>query len=244
MNPGHVSCKGKSRANASVNQTNPTYRPSSGNKVLAERNQAVVPVGAWVEGGQDFPEHPSVLASLTEELQAEKKKENEESLRRFQDEVRHRVAHQAQASKKRQQPQKTYKKVQFERSILPQFRDSTQQLSADNKLTPSSPLRELDISSLHVEVQGLHGSGGGDHKAVEPKSQQPSKGVRQVRHRLAACRMIPDGEMISALPGGKWNSCPAQDKPVSCMPEAEQEVEVEEGEILEMKKRKRGMIFL
>lgn len=30
------------------------------NKVLAERNQAVVAVGAWVESGQDFVEHPSV----------------------------------------------------------------------------------------------------------------------------------------------------------------------------------------
>lgn len=29
-------------------------------RVLAERNQAVVAVGAWVEGGQDFVEHPAV----------------------------------------------------------------------------------------------------------------------------------------------------------------------------------------
>lgn len=28
--------------------------------MLAERNQAVVAVGAWVEDGQDFLEHPSV----------------------------------------------------------------------------------------------------------------------------------------------------------------------------------------
>lgn len=44
------------------------------------------------------------LALLTDEVQAEKRRENEESLRRFQDEVRHRVA---QVSKKRQQLQKT-----------------------------------------------------------------------------------------------------------------------------------------
>lgn len=42
---------------------------------------------------------------LTDELQAERRRENEESLRRFQDEVRHRVA---QVSKKRQQIQKTH----------------------------------------------------------------------------------------------------------------------------------------
>uniref|UniRef100_A0A3Q3DMG2 Uncharacterized protein n=1 Tax=Hippocampus comes TaxID=109280 RepID=A0A3Q3DMG2_HIPCM len=31
-------------------------------KVLAERNQAVVAVGAWVEDGQEFEEHPCVSA--------------------------------------------------------------------------------------------------------------------------------------------------------------------------------------
>ncbi|XP_019720948.1 coiled-coil domain-containing protein 15-like [Hippocampus comes] len=61
-------------------------------KVLAERNQAVVAVGAWVEDGQEFEEHPCDLASYTDELQAEKQRENEESLRRFQAQVRRRVA--------------------------------------------------------------------------------------------------------------------------------------------------------
>ncbi|XP_061659928.1 coiled-coil domain-containing protein 15 isoform X2 [Syngnathoides biaculeatus] len=61
-------------------------------KVLAERNQAVVAVGAWVEDGQEFEEDPCDVASFTDELQAEKQRENEESLRRFQAQVRHRVA--------------------------------------------------------------------------------------------------------------------------------------------------------
>lgn len=34
--------------------------PLKASKVLAERNQAVVAVGAWVEDGQDFLEHPAV----------------------------------------------------------------------------------------------------------------------------------------------------------------------------------------
>ena len=37
-----------------------SMKPRGANKVLAERNQAVVAVGAWVEGGEDIPEHPSV----------------------------------------------------------------------------------------------------------------------------------------------------------------------------------------
>lgn len=66
-----------------------------GNKVLAGRSQAVVAVGAWVEGGRELREHPSAQASLTEELQEEHGKKNEESLRHFQEDVRKRVAQQA-----------------------------------------------------------------------------------------------------------------------------------------------------
>nr|XP_057943725.1 coiled-coil domain-containing protein 15 [Doryrhamphus excisus] len=62
------------------------------NQVMAERNQAVVAVGAWVEDGKEFEEHPCDVAYFTDELQAEKMREREEKLRRFQAKVRHRVA--------------------------------------------------------------------------------------------------------------------------------------------------------
>ncbi|XP_074528766.1 uncharacterized protein ccdc15 [Halichoeres trimaculatus] len=94
----------KNKGQASVNQSKEHPAPRA-SKVLAERNQAVVAVGAWVEGGQDFQEHPTALALLTEEIQAEKRRSNEESLRRFQDEVRHRVVQRAQVYKKRELPQ-------------------------------------------------------------------------------------------------------------------------------------------
>ena len=45
------------------------------------------------------------MALLTEKIQAEKRREDEGSLRQFQYEVRHRVAQQAQVSKKRLQLQ-------------------------------------------------------------------------------------------------------------------------------------------
>lgn len=34
--------------------------------------------------------------------------------------------------------------------------------------------------------------------------------MKQVRLRLAACRMIPHGEMTSDLPGGEWNISPTR----------------------------------
>lgn len=39
---------------------------------------------------------------------------------------------------------------------------------------------------------------------------QSSEGMRQVRLRLAACRMSPHGEITSDLPGGEWNISPTR----------------------------------
>lgn len=56
-----------SRAIASKNGQNEApvgrmkeHRAFRASRVLAERNQAVVAVGAWVESGEDFVEHPAV----------------------------------------------------------------------------------------------------------------------------------------------------------------------------------------
>lgn len=51
---------GRSGTKASASRSEQRHRAAGGNKVLAERNQAVVAVGAWVEGGQEFLQHPSV----------------------------------------------------------------------------------------------------------------------------------------------------------------------------------------
>ncbi|KAM8834697.1 uncharacterized protein ccdc15 isoform 2-T3 [Synchiropus picturatus] len=62
-------------------------------KVLAQRSQdSVAAVGAWVEGGEYFQNHPSVVASYVDQSQRETRRVKAENLRRFQDEVRHRVS--------------------------------------------------------------------------------------------------------------------------------------------------------
>ncbi|KAM9728957.1 uncharacterized protein ccdc15 [Menidia menidia] len=147
------------------------HRGSRTSVVLAERNQAVVAVGAWVEDGEDFLEHPFNLALQTEELQAEKRRENEESLRRFQEEVRHRVAQRAQFCKNRQ-------------------------------VTPASRTPHFQVRT-HREPVG------------EKQLLKSSEGTRQVRLRLAACRLIQQEESASDLPGGRWKISAARHKPES-----------------------------
>ncbi|XP_029374717.1 coiled-coil domain-containing protein 15 [Echeneis naucrates] len=174
-------------------------RGPGANKVLAERNQAVVAVGAWVENGADFSEHPSALASLTEELQAERRRDNEESLRRFQDEVRHRVAQRTQIFKKRQQPQ-----VKPDR--IPQQRYYQPVLAGEKATFEGATVRQV----------------------IEGNSHECSEGMRQVRLRLAACQMTPHGEVMTNLPGGKWNISPTSQKVTSHRLRAEQDMEEED----------------
>uniref|UniRef100_A0A3Q1FKX5 Coiled-coil domain containing 15 n=1 Tax=Acanthochromis polyacanthus TaxID=80966 RepID=A0A3Q1FKX5_9TELE len=179
---------GRTKALVGRRQEHRAFRAS--NKVLAERNPAVVAVGAWVEGGQHFLEHPTALALLTEELQAEKRRENEESLRRFQDEVRHRVAQRARVVKKRQQPLTDPVVTPDSSSPQQHYQAWTHRVSAGETL-----------KSARAAAQ---------NRVRERSSQEPSGGMRQVRLRLAACQMIPREETTSELPGGRWNVSPAR----------------------------------
>ncbi|XP_055082300.1 coiled-coil domain-containing protein 15 [Periophthalmus magnuspinnatus] len=69
-------------------------RVALGSRILAHRNQAAVAVGAWVESGAELWKHPAAQASLTEELQEERRKRSEQNLLVFQENVRVRVAQQ------------------------------------------------------------------------------------------------------------------------------------------------------
>ncbi|XP_017275324.1 coiled-coil domain-containing protein 15 [Kryptolebias marmoratus] len=171
-----------SAARGSEAKAGPTkeHRASRTSRVLAERNQAVVAVGAWVEDGQDFSEHPSDLALLTEELQAEKRRENEESLRRFQDDVRRRLARQARVGEERWQPR------------------------THPKLTPDRRIPHYQVWTHRVSL--------GEDAAAQQRRSSPQsvEAMRQVRLRLAACRLIPQDEPSSELPGGRWNVSPSR----------------------------------
>uniref|UniRef100_A0A8C4F5X9 Coiled-coil domain-containing protein 15 n=2 Tax=Dicentrarchus labrax TaxID=13489 RepID=A0A8C4F5X9_DICLA len=76
----------------------------------------------------------------------------------------------------------------------------------------------------------MSAGGAAQQRATESSFQESSGGMRQVRLRLAACRMIPHGEMTSDLPGGEWNVSPSRHKSRSHVLRAEQEEEEEEEE--------------
>lgn len=180
-----------------------------------------MPVGAWVESGQDDDSedhHPAIRASITEELYEERSRQKDESLRRFQVEVRRRVAQQAQIRKKRQL-QKSCETVEHEGRVLQQSSDAAQCLTPRKNLFPSSPHGELAICSPNahwVRARSLETSDREYSAQLADQHEHPlSQVMRKVRHRLAACQTVSDGEVISDLPGGLWKVSPTRDKPVS-----------------------------
>ncbi|XP_040039192.2 coiled-coil domain-containing protein 15 [Gasterosteus aculeatus] len=207
MSAGRFLTSKSCRCKVSVNRGKEHPAPRGANRVLAGRNPAVVAVGAWVEAGQDFVQHPSALALLTEEIQAEKRREAEESLQRFQDEVRHRVAQQAQDRKKRLQRQTDSEVKPHGRVLQQQHQVWTRRVSAGERL--------------------MSAGGAAQQRVTDRSSQQSKGGMRQVRLRLAACRIIPHGEMTSELSGGEWNISPTRHTGTRVL-RAEQEVEEQE----------------
>uniref|UniRef100_W5KJ32 Coiled-coil domain containing 15 n=1 Tax=Astyanax mexicanus TaxID=7994 RepID=W5KJ32_ASTMX len=172
-------------------------------RVLAERNPPVVPVGAWVETGAERQEHPAVRARITEEIHEEERREKEESLQRFQEAVRRRVSQQARL-RNQQQLQRSYETAERECRMVQQSSNAAQHVPARINLFPSWPQGELAICSPNSRLA----------RAQEPEAlstdnsnqytHQLRKAMKQVRHRLAACQTVREGEELSEFPGGIW----------------------------------------
>ncbi|KAF5899840.1 coiled-coil domain-containing protein 15, partial [Clarias magur] len=198
-------------------------------RVLAERNPAVVAVGAWVETGEEEQEHPAVRALLTEELLEETRRVKEESLRQFQDAVRRRVSEQTRIRK--QQLEKF--SAESECRVFQKSNDTTRHLTLLHKSQlPSWPQGELSKSSQSarwVMAQELKVAGSDDDD--NPHRHQISKMMKQVRHRLAAYQTIREGEDFSELPGGVWKASSTNDKIVRRTREDDEDrLEEEEGQ--------------
>ncbi|XP_060769337.1 coiled-coil domain-containing protein 15 isoform X2 [Neoarius graeffei] len=203
-----------------------TRRKQREMRVLAERNLAVVPVGAWVETGEEEQEHPAVRALLTEELLEETRRLKEENLRQFQDAVRRRVSEQARM-RKQQQLQKSYKTAEREYRVTQKSSDYAEHLTPRKSQFPSWPQGELGICNQNarwVMAQELNVASSDDANQYR---HQLSKIMKQVRHRLAACQTVQESKDLSELPGGIWKVSSTRDKTVRRIMEDDNDEEVE-----------------
>ncbi|XP_027690977.1 coiled-coil domain-containing protein 15 isoform X2 [Vombatus ursinus] len=186
--------------------------------VLAERNEAVAPVGAWVECAPQCSEEApaSVSASQLEEELKEQQRLKEEALKRFQEQVKNRVNQQMRLRKK-QQLQKSYEAAEKESTVAMKSSDSAPHLtpkSSKNIYQSSwkSAIRSTGPSLLPTQTLGDTEEEEKDENGTfQQQALALSQTVKQARQQLAS-RKTADGEKPLGLSEDSTESNPPQEK--------------------------------
>ncbi|XP_068936392.1 coiled-coil domain-containing protein 15 isoform X2 [Petaurus breviceps papuanus] len=186
--------------------------------VLAERNEAVAPVGAWVEcaspRGEEAP--ASVSASHLEEELKEQQRLKEEALKRFQDQVKNRVNQQVRLRKK-QQLQKSCEAAEKESTVAMQSSDSAPHLTPKSsksiyQSSLKSAIRSTGPSLLPTQTLGDTEEEEKDENGTfQQQALALSQTVKQARQQLAS-RKTTDGEKPLGFSEENAESNPTQEK--------------------------------
>uniref|UniRef100_A0A2K6KX15 Coiled-coil domain containing 15 n=1 Tax=Rhinopithecus bieti TaxID=61621 RepID=A0A2K6KX15_RHIBE len=187
--------------------------------VLAERNQAMVPVGAWVEpaspGSSEIPAYTS--AYLIEEELKEQLRRKQEALKHFQKQVKYRVNQQIRLRKK-QQLQKSYERAEKEGSIAMQS-SAAHLTSKRTSVFPNN--LNVAIGSSRLPPSLMPGDGIEDeenqNELFQQQAQALSQTVKQARHRLASFKTVSK-KKGSVFPDDGRKSFPTREKVLSRKP--------------------------
>nr|XP_019566021.1 PREDICTED: coiled-coil domain-containing protein 15 isoform X4 [Rhinolophus sinicus] len=185
--------------------------------VLAERNQAIVPVGAWVEPASphssEIPAYTS--AYMIEEELKEQLRKKQEALKHFQRQVKHRVNQQIRLRKK-QQLQKSYKAAEKEGAIAMQSSDPAHLTPKKTSVFPNN--LNAAIGSARSLPSQMLGDGIEDrenqNQLFQQQAQALSQTMKQARHRLASFKIVSK-KNTSVFPDGTRKSFPTQEEPDS-----------------------------
>ncbi|XP_036133003.1 coiled-coil domain-containing protein 15 isoform X3 [Molossus molossus] len=184
--------------------------------VLAERNQAVVPVGAWVEPASALsPEIPaSTSAYMIEEELKEQLRKKQEALKRFQRQVKHRVNQQIRLRKK-QQLQKSYEAAEKEGTIAMKSSDPAHLTPKITSVFQNN--LNAAIGSATLPPSQMLGDGIEDRENQNQLFQQAqalSQIMKQARHQLASFKTVSKKDE-SVFPDDTRKSFPTQEEPDS-----------------------------
>ncbi|XP_010627000.1 coiled-coil domain-containing protein 15 isoform X1 [Fukomys damarensis] len=182
--------------------------------VLAERNQAVVPVGAWVEpaspNSSEIPAYTS--AYIIEEELKEQSRRKEEALKHFQRQVKHRVNQQIRLRKK-QQLQKSYEAAEKEGSIAMQSFAPAHLTPKSTSVFPSNLNAAFGSSRLPPSqvLRDAIEDGETQNELFQQQAQALSQTMKLARHRLASFKTVSE-KMASVFPNGKRKTSLTQEK--------------------------------
>ncbi|XP_036990155.2 coiled-coil domain-containing protein 15 [Artibeus jamaicensis] len=184
--------------------------------VLAERNQAVVPVGAWVEPASpqssEIPAYTS--ACIIEKQVKEQLRKKQEALKHFQRQVKYRVNQQIRLRKK-QQLQKSYEAAEKEGCIAMRSSDPAYLTPKRTSVFPNH--LNAAIGSARLPPSQMLGDGLEDRENQNQLFQQAqalSQTMKQARHQLASFKTMSK-KNVSVVPDETRNSFPTQEEPDS-----------------------------
>ncbi|KAM5312964.1 coiled-coil domain-containing protein 15 isoform 2-T2 [Glossophaga mutica] len=184
--------------------------------VLAERNQAVVPVGAWVEPASpqssEIPAYTS--ACMIEKELKEQLRKKQEALKHFQRQVKYRVNQQIRLRKK-QQLQKSYEAAEKEGCIAMYSSDPAHLTPKRTSIFPNN--LNAAIGSARLPPSQMLGDGLEDREnqnQLFQQSQALSQTMKQARRRLASFKTVSE-KNASVFPDDTRKSFPTQEEPDS-----------------------------
>ncbi|XP_042813908.1 coiled-coil domain-containing protein 15 isoform X6 [Panthera tigris] len=185
--------------------------------VLAERNQAIVPVGAWVEPAlPDSSEVPAYTSAyMIEEELKEQLRKKQEALKHFQRQVKRRVNQQIRLRKKHQL-QRSYEAAEKEGSIAMQSSDPAHLTPKRTSVFPKN--LNAAIGSARLPPSQVLGDGLEDrenqNELLQQQAQALSQTMKQARHRLASFKTV-NNKNVSVFPDGRRKTFPHQEEPDS-----------------------------
>ncbi|XP_062053245.1 coiled-coil domain-containing protein 15 isoform X2 [Lepus europaeus] len=188
--------------------------------VLAERNQTIVPVGAWVEpASPDSSEIPAYTsACIIEEELKEQQRKKQEALKRFQRQVKCRVNQQIRLRKK-QQLQKSYEAAEKEGCIAMQSSNTAHFTSKRTSVFPKN--LNAAVGSPRLPRSQLLGDGIEDgeneNELFQQQAQALSQTMKLARQRLASFKTVTK-EKASVFTDDKRKSSLTQEKALSRKP--------------------------
>ncbi|XP_055437234.1 coiled-coil domain-containing protein 15 isoform X10 [Bubalus kerabau] len=188
--------------------------------VLAERNQAIVPVGAWVEPAPpDSSEVPAATSAyIIEEELKEQLRKKQEALKRFQRQVRSRVNQQIRLRKK-QQLQRSYEAAEKEGSIAMYSSDPAHLTPKRTSVFPSNLNAAIGRARLPPPqmLEGGIEDRENQSELFQQQAQALSQSMKQARHRLASFKTVNQKD-APEFPDDRKKSFPTQEKAVCRKP--------------------------
>ncbi|CAI9166866.1 unnamed protein product [Rangifer tarandus platyrhynchus] len=183
--------------------------------VLAERNQAIVPVGAWVEPAPpDSSEVPAATAAyIIEEELKEQLRKKQEALKRFQRQVKSRVNQQIRLRKK-QQLQRSYEAAEKEGSIAMHSSDPAHLTPKRTSVFPSNLNAAIGSARLPPPqmLEGGIEDRENQNELFQQQAQALSQSMKQARHRLASFKTVNQKD-APEFPDDIKKSFPTQEEP-------------------------------